>query len=73
MDVPLGRSDFYDGVSAPLISAGSAAGLDPVVLFLEESRKGEVLLQVDDVTVTQEDVDEALSILKNGLDFNLKH
>ena len=71
MDVPLGRSDFYDGVAAPLISAGSAAGLDPVVLFLEESRDQEVILQIDDVTVTQADLDEALMLLKTGLEFQL--
>jgi hypothetical protein len=71
MDVPLGRSDFYDGVTAPLISAGSAAGLDPVVLFLEESRDQEIILQIDDVAVTQADMDEALMLLKTGLEFQL--
>jgi hypothetical protein len=71
MDVPLGRSDFYDGVTAPLISAGSAAGLDPVVLFLEESRNQEIILQIDDVAVTQADMDEALMLLKTGLEFQL--
>ncbi len=69
MEVPLGRSDFYDGVTASLISAGSAAGLDPVILFLEESRDKEVILQVDEITVTQADVDEAYMLLKKGLDF----
>jgi hypothetical protein len=72
MKVPLGRADFYDGTTAPLISAGSAAGLDPVVLFLEESRGREIILQVDEIAITQADVDEALMLLKNGLDFNLK-
>jgi len=71
MEVPLGRSDYYDGVTAPLISAGSAAGLDPVVLFLEESRDSEVILQFDEVSVTQTDVDEAHMLLKKGLEFNL--
>lgn len=71
MDVPLGRSDYYDGVTAPLISAGSAAGLDPVVIFLEESTEQEIILQVDDETVTQSNVDEALLLLKEGLDFQL--
>jgi hypothetical protein len=71
MDVPLGRSDFYDGVAAPLISAGSAAGLDPVVLFLEESRDQVIILQIDDVAVTQADLDEALMLLKTGLEFQL--
>jgi hypothetical protein len=71
MEIPLGRADYYDGISAPLISAGSAAGLDPVVLFLEESRDREIILQVNEVTVTQGDVDEALMRLKGGLDFQL--
>ena len=71
MDVPLGRSDFYDGITAPLISAGSAAGLDPIVLFLEESRDREIILQVEDVAVTRAEVDEALMRLKSGLDFQL--
>ena len=68
MGIPLGRSDFYDGVTAPLISAGSAAGLDPVVIFLEEVMD-EVLLQVDDQTVSLGEVESALEILSKGLDF----
>ena len=71
MQVPIGRADFYDSVTAPLISAGSAAGLDPVILFLEESRDREIILQVNDVTVTQADIDEACMFLKRGLDFHL--
>ncbi len=73
MDVPLGRSDFYDGVTAPLISAGMAAGLDPVILFLEESRNKEVILQVDEVRVTQAELDEAHVLLSKGLDINLPY
>jgi hypothetical protein len=73
MDVPLGRSDFYDGVTAPLISAGMAAGLDPVILFLEESRDKEVILQVDEVRVTQAELDEAHVLLSKGLDINLSY
>jgi hypothetical protein len=69
MEIPLGRSDFYDGVTASLISAGSAAGLDPVILFLEESRDKEIILQIDEITVTQADVDEAYMLLKKGLDY----
>ena len=64
MDVPIGRSDFYDGVAAPLISAGSVAGLDPVVLFMEESQDQDLLLQVDDVSVYQSEVDQAVEILE---------
>ncbi len=73
MDVPLGRSDFYDGVTAPLISAGIAAGLDAVILFLEESRDKEVILQIDEVRVTQAELDEAHVLLSKGLDINLPY
>ncbi len=72
MEIPLGRSDFYDGVTAPLISAGSAAGLDPVVLFLEESKDREIILQVDEIAVSQSEVNEARMYLKKGLDFQLR-
>ncbi|RLI57771.1 MAG: hypothetical protein DRO87_04055 [Candidatus Thorarchaeota archaeon] len=69
MGIPLGRSDFYDGVTAPLISAGSAAGLDPVVLFVE-AIMDEVLLQVDDISVTTGEVNAALDLLNKGLDLD---
>ncbi|MGY5863904.1 MAG: hypothetical protein RTV41_04835 [Candidatus Thorarchaeota archaeon] len=72
MDIPIGRSDFYDGITAPLISAGSAAGLDPVILFLEESRNSEIILQVEEIPVTQADVDGALTFLKQGLDLQIR-
>jgi hypothetical protein len=45
--------------------------LDPGLLFLEESRDREIILQVNEVTVTQGDVDDALMRLKRGLDFQL--
>jgi hypothetical protein len=69
MDIPPGRSDYYDGVTAPLVSAGGAAGLDPVVLFLE-AIMDMVLLQIDDVTVSQGEVDSALDLLTRGLDLD---
>jgi hypothetical protein len=71
MGIPLGRSDYYDGITAPLISAGSAAGLDPVVLFLEESKDREIIFQVDEIGVSRTEVDEARMFLKKGLDFQL--
>lgn len=67
MGIPLGRSDFYDAVTAPLISVGNAAGLDPVVLFLE-SVMDEVLLQIDDLTVSLGEVESAINLLVKGLD-----
>jgi hypothetical protein len=67
MDVPLGRADFYDSVSAPLISAGAAAGLDPVILFIE-SITDEVLLQIDDESVSSGEIETALTLLIQGLD-----
>ena len=72
MDIPLGRADYYDGITAPLISAGSAAGLDPVVLFFEGSRNSEVILQIDEDTITQADVDDALMYLVKGLDLQMR-
>ncbi len=71
MKVPLGRSDFYDGLSAPLMSLGTVAGLDPVVVFLETSPGGEVVLQVDEVTICQEDIETAYTLLDNGLSLNM--
>ncbi len=70
MDVPLGRADFYDSVSAPLISAGTAAGLDVVILFLE-SISDEVLLQIDDETVTRGEVEAGLSLILRGLNLEV--
>ncbi len=71
MEVPLGRSDFYDGLLAPLLSVGPVAGLDPVVLFLEESTEKEVLLQVDDITVSAGEVERAIHLLDTGLNLSL--
>jgi hypothetical protein len=71
MDVPLGRIDFYDAITAPLISVGSVAGLDPVLLFLEESKNQDLIFQVDDISVFQSEVDSALELLGRGLDLNL--
>ncbi|MFW9794899.1 MAG: hypothetical protein ACFFEE_11380 [Candidatus Thorarchaeota archaeon] len=71
MDIPLGRADFYDSITAPLISAGGAAGLDAVVIFLEESREREIILQIDEIAVSQSEIDDAIKFLKKGLDFQL--
>jgi hypothetical protein len=71
MKVPLGRSDFYDGLTAPLISVGPVAGLDPVVMFLDATEGGEVVLQVDDDTVFQEQVNSAYALLDEGLNLNM--
>jgi hypothetical protein len=71
IEVPLGRADFYDGITAPLISVGSVAGLDPIILFLEESRDQDLVLQVDDISVFQSEVESALELLEKGLDLSL--
>jgi hypothetical protein len=71
MNVSLGRADFYDGITAPLISAGTVAGLDPVILFLEESNDEDLVLQIDDVSVFQSEVESAIELLVKGLDLNL--
>ncbi|MHA2072746.1 MAG: hypothetical protein ACW985_13295 [Candidatus Thorarchaeota archaeon] len=69
--VPLGKSDFYDGLVAPLLSIGPVAGLDPVVLFLERSDDTDPVLQVDDITVYHGDVEKGLGLLDKGLDLNM--
>jgi hypothetical protein len=71
MNVSLGRADFYDGITAPLISAGTVAGLDPVILFLEESKDDDLVLQIDDVSVFQSEVESAIELLVKGLDLNV--
>ncbi|NHJ13315.1 MAG: hypothetical protein EAX95_06535 [Candidatus Thorarchaeota archaeon] len=71
MSLPLGRSDFYDGLTGPLMSVGPVAGLDPVVLFLEASVGGEVIMQQDDLSVCQEEIEEAYRLLDMGLALNM--
>ncbi len=71
IDVPLGKSDFYDGLVAPLLSIGPVAGIDPVVLFLERAADTDPILQVDDITVHQGDVDKGLVLLDKGLGLNM--
>jgi len=73
MEIPNGRADYYDGITAPLISAGHVAGLDPVVLFIEESQDQEPILQVGDISVSQSEVNLALELLDKGLDMNLSY
>ncbi len=73
MEIPIGRADYYDGVTAPLISAGSVAGLDPVILFMEESEGQDLILQVDEISVFQSEVDHALELLDKGLDMDLSY
>jgi hypothetical protein len=73
MDVPIGRADYYDGVAAPLISAGNVAGLDPVVLFIEQNQEEELILQVDDVSVFQSEIDHTVDLLEKGLTLNLSY
>ncbi|MFW9919563.1 MAG: hypothetical protein ACFFED_08190 [Candidatus Thorarchaeota archaeon] len=71
MKIPMGRSDFYDGLSAPLISLGPTTNLDPVILFVEQTNMGEFALQVDSVTIYEEQVSATLDMLKAGFDFHL--
>jgi hypothetical protein len=67
MGIPLGGAEYYDAIAAPLISAGSVAGLDPVILFLEERSDQDLILQVDDISVFQSEVDLAFELLERGL------
>lgn len=70
MNLPLGRADFYDSVSAPLISAGAAAGLDAVILFLE-STADEIVFQVDDESVSKGEIETGLELLLRGFDLEV--
>lgn len=71
MAVPLGKSDFYDGLAAPLLSIGPVAGLDPAVLFLEISEDTDSIFQMDDITIHQGEVEKGLVLLDKGLDLNM--
>jgi hypothetical protein len=71
MEVPLGRSDYYDGLSAPLISLGPTVGIDPVVLFIEDVQSGTVELQVDDTTVYSTQIELVNNLLYRGLDIQI--
>lgn len=73
MEIPLGRADYYDSVAAPLISTGSVAELDPVILFIEENQDEDLILQVDDVSVFQSEINQTLEILDKGLTLNLSY
>lgn len=68
MGVPVGRSDFYDGLAAPLISLGPTASLDPVILFVEQTTSGEFILQADDIAIYSEQIENTLDMLVKGLD-----
>jgi hypothetical protein len=71
MSIPLGRADFYDGICAPLISLSDAAGIDPVVLFLESFPDSGIVIQIDESIVNQEEVNLARSLLEKGLNLHL--
>jgi len=73
MEIPIGRADYYDGITAPLISAGHVAGLDPVVLFIEETQDADLILQIGDISVSQSEVNLTLELLDKGLDLNLSY
>ncbi len=68
MGVPVGRSDFYDGLAAPLISLGPTTGIDPVILFVEQTTSGEFILQADDMAIYSEQIENTLDMLVKGLD-----
>ncbi|MHA1772420.1 MAG: hypothetical protein ACTSYL_11910 [Candidatus Thorarchaeota archaeon] len=66
MNIPRGRPDFYDGLTAPLLSLGNVADIDPVVIHLE-STPGEIVLQIGDIPVTLADIENAKNLLTKGL------
>ncbi|UCE09192.1 MAG: hypothetical protein JSW61_09440 [Candidatus Thorarchaeota archaeon] len=72
MDIPLGQSDYYDGLTAPLLSLGPPADLDPVVLFLEAALDREILYQIGDIAISFDEVERSRILLNKGLDLRLK-
>lgn len=71
MDIPLGYGDYYDGITGPLLSLATPTSMDPVLLFLESHPSGDIVLQIDEKTVTEEDVVSAIELLEKGLDIRL--
>ncbi len=71
MGVQPGYSDFYDGLIAPLMSVGQVAGLDPVVIFLEQYPGQEIIYQIDDIAVGNVDIERIREYLNSGLDLKL--
>jgi hypothetical protein len=72
MEVPRGSSEFYDGLSAPLIGLASTTNLDPVILFVEQIGHGEFALQTNEVTIYKEQVETTMNKLETGLDLRLR-
>lgn len=71
MEVPLGRGDYYDGLSAPLISLGTSLSFDPVILFIEDIQSGAIELQVDETTVYSTQIELVNNLLYKGLDIQI--
>lgn len=71
MDLPLGYGDYYDGVTGPLLSLATPTSIDPVIMFLEAHPSSDIVLQIDEKTVTEEDVVSAIDLLEKGLDLRL--
>ena len=68
MAMARGHADFYDGLVGPLMSLGNVADLDTLVVFLEHGLEREVVLQVDELSVSQDEVDRAYAIVSKGLE-----
>ncbi|NWF97221.1 MAG: hypothetical protein HXY34_13875 [Candidatus Thorarchaeota archaeon] len=67
MGLSEGAIEFFDGLTAPLISLSKPAGVDTVAVFVETMTGSELIYQVDDVAVTEEEILTALSLLEKGL------
>ncbi|MBD3406447.1 MAG: hypothetical protein GF411_10075 [Candidatus Lokiarchaeota archaeon] len=71
LDIPRGHSDFYDGLTAPLISVATVADLDPVILYVEDRLDTEQVIQINDIIVTQGEIDTAEDLINRGFDLQL--
>ncbi len=70
MGIPRGRPDFYDGLTAPLLSLGNVTDIDSVVIHLENT-PGDVIMQIEDEAVSDTDVERAMSLLRTGIDLDI--
>ncbi|TXT57375.1 MAG: hypothetical protein BAJATHORv1_10076 [Candidatus Thorarchaeota archaeon] len=71
LEIPRGRSEYYDGLTAPLISVANVANLDPVIFYVEDRLDTEQVIQIDDVIVTQGEIDAAEHLMNRGFDLQL--
>ncbi len=71
MDIPSGNSEFYDGLTAPMVSIGAAANIDIVILFIEHISAENLVDQHPSLTIADSQIETTMQMLQQGLDFHL--